>query len=98
MAQSVQIAIDRIAAHIDPGFEAAFRGYGDYFTRFLTAPVGIVPACRTIAMLSNLAAPSLDAADRCQIERMEEISGIDSTAMAIQNRLLYAGALHLHHH
>jgi nitroreductase len=54
MAASVRSAIDRIAAAIEPAFEASFRAYGDYFTRFEHAPVVIVPIFRPLTILSNL--------------------------------------------
>ncbi len=31
LAEAVATAVDRIAAHVDPAFADAFRGYGDYF-------------------------------------------------------------------
>ena len=38
MAAVVREAVDDIARHIAPAYQPAFRGYGDYFTRFEGAP------------------------------------------------------------
>ena len=95
MAAKVRAAVERVAHHIDPQFSSAFRAYGNYFTRFETAPVVIVPLYRPLTLLSNMVGADLGANDRANIARMEEQSGIVSTSLAMQNLLLMAYELGL---
>jgi nitroreductase len=92
MAASVRAAVDRIAAAIEPDFEAAFRAYGDYFTRFEHAPVVIVPIFRPLTMLSHLTGARLREDDRIRIDAVERDSGLIGTSLALQNLLLAAQA------
>jgi nitroreductase len=92
MAAAVRGAIDRIAEAIEPDFEESFRAYGDYFTRFEHAPVVIVPLCRPLTILSNLASDRIGAGDLERIRMMERDSGLAGTCMALQNLLLAAHA------
>lgn len=92
LAAAVREATARIAAHVPPESEPAFRAYGDYFTRFEAAPVVIVPIHRALHVLSNLVGPELAEADRTAIVAMEESSGLIGTALALQNLLLMAHA------
>jgi nitroreductase len=95
MASDVREAVERIAQHIEPASQAAFRAYGDYFTRFERAPVVIVALHRPLTVLSNLADPDLPPDDRARIAAMERDSGLMGTAMALENLLLAAHALGL---
>jgi len=95
MAAKVKAAVERVALHIDSQFNSAFRAYGDYFTRFDTAPVVIVALYRPLTLLSNMVGANLNSADRANIICMEERSGIVSTSLAIQNLLLMAHELGL---
>jgi nitroreductase len=90
MADSVRAAVERVAARIEPQFEAAFRDYGDYFTRFESAPVVIAPLFRPLKLLSQMVGPGLSAADRQNIALMELHSGLVSASLAVQNLLLIA--------
>jgi nitroreductase len=95
MADAVRDATERIAAHIPEESIGTFRNYGDYFVRFRAAPVVIVTVFRELLVLSNLVDDELGSDDRAQIRQMEFNSGLASTAMAMQNLLLYAHALEL---
>lgn len=95
MASVVRAAVERVAADIEPQFEEAFRAYGDYFTRFETAPVVIVPLYRPLTLLSSMVGPGLSSADRQNITLMEQQSGIVSVSLAIENILLMAHDLGL---
>ena len=90
MASAVRAAVERVAACIEPQFEEAFRAYGDYFTRFETAPVVIVPLYRPLTLLSSMTGAGLSAADKKNIACMEEQSGIVSSSLAMENILLMA--------
>jgi nitroreductase len=90
MAAAVRDAVDRVAAHIEPQFEAGFRAYGDYFTRFETAPVVIVPLYRPLTLLSSMVGPDLLPNDRRNVICMEEQSGLVSASLAVENLLLAA--------
>ena len=90
MAEAVRAAVDRVATHIEPQFESAFRAYGDYFTRFESAPVVIVPLYRPLTLLSSMVGTGLSAKDRQNITSMEQQSGIVSTSLAVENLLLMA--------
>jgi nitroreductase len=90
LASFVRDAVERIAHHVDPASQEAFRSYGDYFTRFDQAPVVIVALFRSLTVLSNLVGASIDPADRERIRVMEENSGLIGVSMAIENLLLSA--------
>lgn len=88
MAAAVRVAVERMARSIDPAFEASFRAYGDYFTRFEAAPVTIVPLFRPLTILSNMTVDG----DVRAIRAMERDSGLIGTSLAMQNLLLAAHA------
>lgn len=90
LADKVRRSVDRIAGHIGPDYEPAFRAYGDYFTRFDAAPVVIVALYRSLTILSNMVDDSLSESDRRHIALMESNSGLIGTSLAIQNLLLMA--------
>jgi len=95
MAEAVSRAVQRVASCIEPQFEAAFRNYGDYFTRFESAPVVIVPLYRPLTLLSSMVGADLSEKDRRNISCMEERSGIVSASLAVENLLLMAHDLGL---
>ena len=90
LAGHVREAVGRIAEHVEPASQEAFRNYGDYFTRFDQAPVVIVALHRSLTVLSNLIDEHIDAGDRERIRLMEERSGLVGVSMALQNLLLMA--------
>jgi nitroreductase len=90
MASMVREVVERVAAHIEPQFEGAFRAYGDYFTRFESAPVVIVPLYRSLTLLSPMVDTKLSAKDLQNISLMENQSGLVSTSLAVENLLLMA--------
>ena len=90
MAETVRAAVERVANHIEPQFEKAFRAYGDYFTRFEMAPVVIVPLYRPLTLLSSMLGAGLSTKDQQNIAGMEQQSGIVSASLAIENLLLMA--------
>lgn len=94
-AAAVREAVDRVSAHVPPALEPAFRAYGDYFTRFETAPVVIVALFRTLTVLSNLVDAKLPPGDVTRIATMERDSGLIGTALALQNLMLMAHTLGL---
>jgi nitroreductase len=95
LAAVVQSAVDRIALAVEPEFEASFRAYGDYFSRFDRAPAVIVPLFRTVATLSHLTGSRLDEDDRQRIVAMERDSGLIGASLALQNLLLACHAVGL---
>ena len=95
MAEAVRAAVDRVAHHIEPQFENAFRAYGDYFTRFESAPVVIVPLHRPLTLLSSMLGAGLSASDQQNVTKMEQQSGIVSASLAMENLLLMAHELGL---
>lgn len=92
LAAAVRGSVDKIASHVEPSYQDAFRAYGDYFTRFESAPVVIVPLYRSLAVLSNMVGAGLPDAERASIRLMEDNSGLIGTALAMQNLLLMAHA------
>jgi len=90
LASAVREATDRIAHHVEPSCEPAFRAYGDYFTRFEGAPVVIVFLFRRLTVLSNLLDAGIADDARARIELMERDSGLVGAAMALENLLLAA--------
>lgn len=92
LAAAVRGAVGEVAAHVEPAWQPAFRAYGDYFTRFESAPVVIVPLYKGLTLLSNMVGPALPEARRRAIGLMEENSGLIGTSLAIQNLLLMAHA------
>lgn len=94
-ATAVREAVDRVSGHVPPTLEGTFRAYGDYFTRFETAPVVIVALFRTLTVLSNLVDAKLPPGDVARIATMERDSGLIGTALALQNLMLMAHTLGL---
>jgi nitroreductase len=90
LGDAVRAAVHRIAQHIEPDSEPSFRAYGDYFTRFESAPVVIAVLFRGLTVLSHLVDDGLSNEDRACIQRMERDSGLIGAAMAMQNLLLMA--------
>jgi nitroreductase len=90
MAAAVREAVERIARHVEPASEDAFRAYGSYFTRFEAAPLVIAALHRPLMVLSHLVDPGTEPLDRERIQAMERDSGLIGTAMALQNLLLAA--------
>jgi nitroreductase len=95
MAEAVRRAVDEVAAHVPEESEAAFRAYGDYFTRFEGAKVVIVPIFRGHTVLSHLVDDRLDAGARDRIATMERDSALVSTSLAVGQLLLAAHAMGL---
>jgi len=95
LAAEVRRAVDLIARHVEPRSEAAFRAYGEYFTRFEAAPVVIVALYRSLTVLSDLVDDRLPDAARTRVAAMEERSGLIGVSMALQNLLLMAHELGL---
>lgn len=95
MAAAVRDAVARVEAHVPEESRAAFRAYGDYFTRFEGAPVVIAPIFRGSTVLSNLVDAQLPDDDRRAILAMERDGGLMGTSIAIGNLLLMAGELGL---
>ena len=95
LAAEVRAAVDLIARHVEKRSEAAFRAYGEYFTRFEAAPVVIVALYRSLTVLSDLVDDLLPEPARARITVMEERSGLIGVSMALQNLLLMAHALGL---
>jgi nitroreductase len=95
MADAVREATARIAAHVEPDCRASFEAYGDYFTRFESAPLVLIVLHRKLTLLSNLVDQALPPADRAAIEAMERDSGLMGAAMALDQLLLMAHALGL---
>jgi nitroreductase len=95
MAAEVQLAVDRIVEHVPPDYRDVIEAYGSYFVRFQAAPVVLVAAFRELVVLSNLVDEGLDPDDSRRIREMEIQSGLASTAMAVQNLLLFAHSIGL---
>jgi len=95
MADAVRSAVERIALAVPKDSEAAFRAYGDYFTRFSGAPAVIVPICRGPTILSHLASGDLGEGDRARIAAMESQSALIGASLALENLLLMAHAMGL---
>lgn len=95
MAEAVQSAVDRIIENIEKEYMDAFRSYGNYFVRFVDAPVVIVPAYKSLTVLSHLVNDQINVEDLRRIKIMEDNSGLISTSLAIQNLMLYAHSIGL---
>ena len=83
LARAVGEAVERIAAHVPPDSVPALRAYGDYFTRFESAPVVIVPIFRGAPLLSNLVESQLPERDRELIAAMERDSALVGASLAL---------------
>jgi nitroreductase len=90
LVRVVREAVERLASHVPQESEASFRAYGDFFTRFESAPVLIVPLFRGPSLLSNLMDSSLPEAERAELEQLERDSGLIGASLALQNLLLMA--------
>ena len=95
MAEEVQQAVDRIVQHVPSDYMEILQAYGSYFVRFRAAPVVVVAVYRELVVLSNLVDDEIGQEDTRRIAEMEAQSGLASTAMAVQNLLLYAHSIEL---
>ena len=95
MASAVRVATARIAEHVPEASRPAFLAYGDYFTRFETAPLVIVPIYKALTILSNLTDATLAVGDRVCVDALERSSGLIGTSLALGNILLLASELGL---
>jgi nitroreductase len=95
LAHAVRTVTQRLVSRMPESSQAAFATYGDYFTRFESAPLVIVPICKPLGILSHLTADAVDEADRDAIRRLEHDSGLIGTSLALQNLLLLAEELGL---
>jgi nitroreductase len=93
MASAVRAAKERIEKGIPAESGEAFSAYGDYFTRFESAPLVIVPLHRALYVLSQIV--DQDLPERATIAAMEEQSGLIGTSLALGNLLLRAHELGL---
>ncbi len=92
MAAIVRARVLLIAKHVPESSQPAFLAYGDYFTRFGSAPLVIVPIHRGHTVLSNLVDDALLPSARDAILEMERDSGLVGTSLALMNLLLAAHA------
>ena len=90
MAAAVREATARLEAAVPAESRAAFRAYGDYFTRFEGAPCVVVPAFRGHAVLSHLVADGGSQDDRALVATMERDSGLVGASLALMALLLAA--------
>lgn len=90
LVEVIEEATKRVERSVDEDFKGVFANYGNYFTRFQSAPVVIVVLYRSLTLLSNLTGDSLAEEDRNAIQIMEERSGLVSSSLALQNLLLMA--------
>ncbi len=95
LAHAVRTVTERLMGHMPESSRAAFAAYGDYFTRFESAPLVIVPIYKPLGILSHLTADTLEPTDRDAITRLEHDSGLIGTSLALQNLLLMAQELGL---
>ncbi len=90
MADAVREATGRIEATVPEEGRAAFRAYGDYFTRFEGAPCVIVPAFRGHAVLSHLVAATASPEDLAIVAAMERDGALVGASLALMSLLLAA--------
>jgi nitroreductase len=95
LAGAVQKAVDATTPKLSQDFAGAFTDYAGYFVRFGEAPALIVPAFKSLTVLSHLVASALTAEEEKRINDMEYNSGLISAALAMQNLMLRAHALGL---
>lgn len=95
MVAAVKLQLEIFSKKIEPEFLARFMEYGEnYFTRFADAPYVIIPAFRNMPGLSQMS-NDLNEDEKIVAENLEFKSSIVSTALAIQNILLYANQIGL---
>jgi nitroreductase len=95
MVAEVQRAVVRLSKQVRGPLKGRFEEYGDYFVRFGEAPVVVVAAYRPLSMLSSLVDEGLAGRERDSLLEMERDSALVSTAMAVQNLLLFAHSVGL---
>jgi nitroreductase len=95
LADAVQKAVDETTGKLVKDFAGAFSDYAGYFVRFREAPALIVPAFKSLTVLSNLVESALTAEEEKRIGEMELFSGLISASLAIQNLMLCAHSLGL---
>jgi nitroreductase len=92
LAKAALSALDRIATRVNPElFEPYFQRSAP-FLQLASAPSLIVPTYRHVGVVSPFLARPLPRRDAESVAKVEELSGIVSTALALQNLLLAAHA------
>lgn len=96
LAGEVQKVLDQLLTQLDDAARKEVEAYGRYFVRFLDAPVVIAPFFRPLTVLSHLLdSGSANAKTRTissRVLNLEQMSGMVSTSLAVQNLLLSAQA------
>jgi nitroreductase len=92
LAKAALRTLDRIATRVKPElFEPYFQRSAP-FSQLASAPSLIVPTYRHVGVVSPFLARPLPRRDAQAVAKVEELSGIVSTALALQNLLLAAHA------
>jgi coenzyme F420-0:L-glutamate ligase/coenzyme F420-1:gamma-L-glutamate ligase len=92
LAKAALRALDRIATRVKPElFEPYFQRSAP-FSQLASAPSLIVPTYRHVGLVSPFLARPLPRRDAESVAKVEELSGLVSTALALQNLLLAAHA------
>ncbi|HVN33339.1 MAG TPA: nitroreductase family protein [Thermoanaerobaculaceae bacterium] len=92
LAKAALRTLDRIATRVKPElFEPYFQRSAP-FSQLASAPSLIVPTYRHIGIVSPYLARPLTRRDAESVAKVEELSGLVSTALALQNLLLAAHA------
>lgn len=95
LADAVQKAVDATTGKLVKDYAGAFSDYAGYFVRFRAAPALIVPAFKSLTVLSHLVDSALTPEEAVRIEEMELFSGLISASLAIENLMLRAHSLGL---
>lgn len=92
LAKAALRALDRIATRVKPELFEPYFQHSSPISQLASAPSLIVPTYRHVGLVSPFLARPLPRRDAESVAKVEELSGIVSTALALQNLLLAAHA------
>jgi coenzyme F420-0:L-glutamate ligase/coenzyme F420-1:gamma-L-glutamate ligase len=92
LAAAARRAFERIERCVKPDLFEAFFQHAAQFAQIENAPALVVPTYRHVGVVSPFLGQPLSRRDAESVGKVEELSGVVSTALALQNLLLAAHA------
>jgi coenzyme F420-0:L-glutamate ligase/coenzyme F420-1:gamma-L-glutamate ligase len=92
LAAAARRAFERIEKHVKPDLFEPYFQHTAQFAQIESAPALVVPTYRHVGLVSPFLGRPLTRRDAESVDKVEELSGLVSTALALQNLLLAAHA------
>ena len=92
LAAAARRAFERIEKHVKPDLFEPYFQHTAQFAQIESAPALVIPTYRHVGLVSPFLGRPLTRRDAESVDKAEELSGLVSTALALQNLLLAAHA------